>query len=135
MVWFNGYILGVQDFKGYIRANESYLVNYGDRYRNKETISSAFVESTVNEVISKRFVKKQQMRWSKPGAHLLLQVRIKVLNEDWRSTFCSGILLMKPATADGVTTKAGSLILTGCLFLPLLLNALRNGQRATGRPI
>jgi hypothetical protein len=39
-----------------------YIVNYGDRYRNGETISTAFVESTVNEVISKRFVKKQQMR-------------------------------------------------------------------------
>ena len=29
----------------------------------------AFVESTVNEVISKRLVKKQQMRWTKRGAH------------------------------------------------------------------
>ena len=96
---------GVQEFKGYIRANESYLVNYGDRYRNKETISSAFVESTVNEVISKRFVKKQQMRWTKPGAHLLLQVRIKVLNEDWRSTFCSWYPAMKPATEMGSQQK------------------------------
>ena len=87
---------GVQEFKGYIRANESYLVNYGDRYRNKETISSAFVESTVNEIISKRFVKKQQMRWTKPGAHLLLQVRIKVLNEDWHSTFCNWYPGLKP---------------------------------------
>lgn len=55
----------VREFNGYITANESYIVNYGDRYRNGETISTAFVESTVNEVISKRFVKKQQMRWTK----------------------------------------------------------------------
>jgi hypothetical protein len=52
----------VREFNGYITANESSIVNYGDRYRNGETISTAFVESTVNEVISKRFVKKQQMR-------------------------------------------------------------------------
>jgi hypothetical protein len=32
-------------------------------------------------------VKKQQMRWSKEGAHLLLQVRTKVLDGDWRETF------------------------------------------------
>jgi len=38
-------------------------------------------------VISKRFVKKQQMRWTKKGAHLLLQVRAQVLNEDLRPTF------------------------------------------------
>jgi len=89
----------------HIGPNESYLVNYGDRYRNKETISSAFVESTVNEVISKRFVKKQQMRWSKSGAHLLLQVRIKVLNEDWRSTFCGWYPGMKPAIDIGSQQK------------------------------
>jgi hypothetical protein len=44
------------------------------------------VESAVNQVISKRFVKKQQMRWAEAGAHLLLQIRIQVLNEDWRGT-------------------------------------------------
>jgi hypothetical protein len=77
----------VREFNGYIAANESYVVNYGDRYRNGEIISTAFVESTVNEVISKRFVKKQQMRWTKKGAHNLLQVRIQVLNDDFKQTF------------------------------------------------
>ncbi len=78
----------VREFNGYITANEHYIVNYDDRYRNGETISTAFVESTVNEVISKRFVKKQQMRWTKEGAHHLLQVRIQVLNDDLRHIFC-----------------------------------------------
>jgi len=36
--------------------------------------------------VSKRMVKKQQMRWTDPGAHLLLQVRTRVLNKEWRST-------------------------------------------------
>lgn len=77
----------LREFNGYITANENYIVNYGDRYRNGETISKAFVESTVNEVISKRFVKKQQMRWTKEGAHRLLQARIQVLNDELRQTF------------------------------------------------
>jgi hypothetical protein len=34
-----------------------------------ETISTAFVESTINQVVSKRFVKKQQMQWSQKGVH------------------------------------------------------------------
>jgi hypothetical protein len=38
--------------------------NYGERRRAGETISTSFVESAVNQVISKRMVKKQQMRWS-----------------------------------------------------------------------
>jgi len=77
----------VAEFHGYIRANESFIPNYGDRYRYGEVISTAFVESTVNQVISKRMVKKQQMRWTKKGAHLLLQVRVQVLNEDLRPIF------------------------------------------------
>ena len=73
----------VREFDSYIRANRQFIPNYGDRWRNKERISTGFVESTVNQVISKRMVKKQQMRWSKRGAHLLLQVRTRVLNDEW----------------------------------------------------
>lgn len=77
----------VSEFWGYINANQSFIVNYGDRYRNGETISSAFVESTVNEVISKRFEKKQSMRWTKRGVHDLLQVRVQVLDGELRPTY------------------------------------------------
>ena len=77
----------VVEFHTYITANEAFIPNYGDRYRYGEVISTAFVESTVKQVISKRMVKKQQMRWTKKGAHLLLQVRAQVLNEDLRPTF------------------------------------------------
>ena len=66
----------VKEFRSYIWANQSFIPNYGDRYRHDETISTAFVESTVNYVVSKRFVKKQQMRWTQRGTHLLLQIRV-----------------------------------------------------------
>src|SRR5712691_5071417 len=72
----------VVEFGGYIRANGVSIPNYGERHRNGETISSAFVESAVNQIVSKRMVKKQQMRWAPKSAHLLLQVRTKVLNND-----------------------------------------------------
>jgi hypothetical protein len=70
----------IKDFVGYIRANVPMIPNYGERRRNKEAISTAFVESTVNQVVSKRFAKKQQMQWSPRGAHLLLQTRTRVLD-------------------------------------------------------
>jgi hypothetical protein len=44
----------------------------------------------VNYVVSKRFVKKQQMRWTRHGAHLLLQTSVQVLNDDLRGTFADG---------------------------------------------
>src|SRR5512135_1586646 len=77
----------VSEFHHSIEVNQAFIPNYGDRYRHGEAISSAFVESTVNQVISKRMVKKQQMRWTQRGAHLLLQVRTQVLNDDLRRTF------------------------------------------------
>ena len=58
-----------------------------ERHRSSEAISSAFVESTVNQVVSKRMVKKQQMRWAPKSAHLLLQVRAKVLNDELAEVF------------------------------------------------
>ncbi|MGH3764795.1 MAG: ISKra4 family transposase [Pseudonocardiaceae bacterium] len=70
----------VREFDSYLRANAARIPNYGERRRGGEAISTAFVESTVNQVISKRMVKKQQMRWTPRGAHLLLQVRTRVLN-------------------------------------------------------
>ena len=46
-------------------------------------------ESAVNQVISKRIAKKQQMQWSRRRAHLLLQVRTQVLNEELGETIRS----------------------------------------------
>ena len=72
---------------GYIGANAGSIPNYGERHRSGEAISNAFVESAVNQVVSKRMVKKQQMRWSQRGAHLLLQIRTRVLNDDLAGDF------------------------------------------------
>ena len=75
------------DFETYVRQNSSSIVNYSERHRYGERVSTGFVESAVNQVISKRFVKRQQMQWTKKGAHLLLQARTKVLNEEWDDCF------------------------------------------------
>jgi len=77
----------LDDFETYIRNNAMLIPNYGERWRYGESIPTAFVESTINEVVSNRMVKKQQMRWSRHGAHLLLQVRTRVLNDELREIF------------------------------------------------
>ncbi|WP_292991881.1 ISKra4 family transposase [Nitrosomonas sp.] len=66
----------------YIRNNQHLIPNYGEKWRYGETISTAFVESTINEVVTKRMVKKQQMQWTHEGAHYMLQTRTAVLNND-----------------------------------------------------
>lgn len=59
-----------------------FIPNFGERDRQEDTISTAFVESTMNQVVSTRFVKRQQMQWTPRGAHLLLQARTRVRNDD-----------------------------------------------------
>ena len=71
----------------YIVNNRHFMPNDGERYHSGEAIATGFVESTVNEVVSKRFCKKQQMQWSKEGAHLLLQTRVKTLDGELGAIF------------------------------------------------
>lgn len=81
------FLTAIGEFQSYIASNTASLINDGERYQSGERISSALVEATVNAVISKRFAKKQQMQWSRTGAHLLLQTRTQTLDGSLRSTF------------------------------------------------
>lgn len=76
-----------REFTVYIKSNASSLINYGERYRAGERISSSLAESTVNAVSSKRFAKRQQMQWTARGAHLLLQTRTRALDGTLRPLF------------------------------------------------
>jgi hypothetical protein len=78
---------GLAEFETYIDNNQDFIPNFGERYRQGETISTAFVESTINQVVSRRFVKKRQMHWTLRGAHLLLQTRTKILNNELEDVF------------------------------------------------
>src|SRR5215471_13159426 len=64
-------VTALAELHTYIVQNRHVIPNYGERYHHGEAIATGFVESTVNEVVSKRFCKKQQMQWSKEGAHWL----------------------------------------------------------------
>lgn len=77
----------VKEFLEYIRLNSPFIPNYSERYHYREAVSSAIAESTVNEVVSRRMAKNQQMRWTQKGAHLLLQVRTKTLNNELKDCF------------------------------------------------
>ena len=75
------------DFEVYIRNNAGMIPNYAERRRYGERVSTGFVESAINTVVGKRFGKRQQMQWSKPGAHLMLQVRTRTLDGTLREKF------------------------------------------------
>ena len=75
-----------------------------------ERISSAMAESTVNAVVSKRFAKRQQMQWTRRGAHLLLQTRTRALDGTLRPLFerwYPGLANDNPADAGHSTALSG----------------------------
>ena len=81
------FVRAVREFMIYIASNRGSLINYGERFRAGERISSCVAEAAVNAVISKRFVKRQQMQWTPRGAHLLLQTRTRALDGTLRPLF------------------------------------------------
>jgi len=96
----------IRDFGNYIADNQAFIPDYGDRHRNGERISSAFAESAVNQLVSRRMIKHQQMHWTKRGAHLLLQVRAQVMNGDLRQTFRRWYPGMNAASEDSLSRAA-----------------------------
>ena len=70
---------------GYLTGQSDWMVNYAERHRAGLRVGTAITEGTANFLVNRRMNKSQQMRWSRRGADLLLQVRCAVYN----GTICS----------------------------------------------
>ena len=70
----------VAELLGYLERNAAALVHYAGRRRRGEPIATSFVESAVDEIISWRMAKAQQMRWNRATVQPFLDVRTAVLN-------------------------------------------------------
>ncbi len=109
-----------EEFNTYIANNTGMIPNYAERRRYGERVSTAFVESTVNVVVGKRFSKRQQMRWSRKGAHLMLQTRTRALDGTRAESSSSGIP-DSPATIPPLTgDRNGRLIPHTIWYSPIL---------------
>lgn len=91
------------EFRTYIANNAHAIPNYAERWRYGERVSTAFVESTVNLVVGKRFAKRQQMQWTPRGAHLLLQTRTRTLDGTLRGMFAKWYPGIAANDTDGST--------------------------------
>jgi hypothetical protein len=70
----------LDELRSYLYAHHEAVRGYARTFRSGERVSTANVESTVNQLISRRFCKKQQMSWTRAGAQGLLHVKTAVLN-------------------------------------------------------
>jgi hypothetical protein len=96
----------VSDLLGYLERNQDALVHYAARRRHGEPISTAFVESAVNEIVAKRMNKKQQMRWNRMTVQPFLDVRTAMLNDTLEDAFRRRYRGFRPANDEGTTAAA-----------------------------
>jgi hypothetical protein len=94
----------IEELHTYVERHPAFIPNYGERYRHGERIASSFVESAVNQVVSN--VKHQQMQWTQRGAHLLLQIRTRVLHEEWEEIFRRWYPGFRPRTEEQPVKEA-----------------------------
>jgi hypothetical protein len=64
----------------YLTANQTRLINYGREYHEGHRVSTAWVESTVDQLVDWRMEKKQHMRWTRRVAQMLLHARCALIN-------------------------------------------------------
>jgi hypothetical protein len=77
----------LQALNGYLTGQNDWLVNYAERHRAGLRVGTAITEGTANFLVNRRMNKSQQMRWSRRGADLLLQVRCAVYNGTFGSAY------------------------------------------------
>lgn len=70
----------LHEINGYLSSQSGRLVNYAARHRAGLRVGTSITEGTANFLVNRRMNKSQQMRWSRRGADLLLQVRCAVYN-------------------------------------------------------
>ena len=98
----------VADLLGYLGRNQAALVHYAARRRNGEAISTAFVESAVNEIVAWRMNKAQQMRWSRATVQPFLEVRTAVLDGTLEDAFRRRHPGFRPASDGHRATAAAA---------------------------
>jgi hypothetical protein len=91
---------------GYLDRNAGALVPYAARRRCGGPISTAFVESAVNEIVAKRMNKRQQMRWDRATVQPFLDVRTAVLNDTLEDAFRRRYPGFRPANDGAVLPVA-----------------------------
>lgn len=70
----------LDELRSCLYANENAVRGYAKAFREQKRVSTAHVESTVNQLVNWRFCKKQQMTWTRAGAQALLHVKTAIIN-------------------------------------------------------
>ena len=76
----------------YLKRNQAYLVNYGERDQENKTYTSQVAESHIESIINARHKKSGKMQWTREGAHSVLQIRGQLMSNEWNDQWQKPVL-------------------------------------------
>jgi hypothetical protein len=94
----------LREIDHYLTSQSAWLVNYAERHRAGLRVGTSITEGTANFLVNRRMTKSQQMRWSRRGADLLLQVRCAGFNGKLGSSFGQLFQAVDPASELAMAT-------------------------------
>jgi hypothetical protein len=94
----------LREIDHYLTSQSAWLVNYAERHRAGLRVGTSITEGTANFLVNRRMNKSQQMRWSRRGADLLLQVRCAGFNGKLGSSFGQLFQAVDPASELAMAT-------------------------------
>lgn len=95
-------LLQLKRLLAYLDANRKFLVNYKFHQDNDLVFTSNIAEATVESLINRRCKGQQHMRWTRIGAHYLLQLRACIASniwiQDWLKFIMNTFVISKKVT-------------------------------------
>ena len=73
----------IQGLHDYLKNNLAYLINYDQRESSGRVYTSQVAESHIDLLINARHKRKRKMQWTREGAHNVLQIRAKIVSQEW----------------------------------------------------
>jgi hypothetical protein len=73
----------IQRLHDYLKNNLAYFINYEQQKSSGRVYTSQVAESHIDSLINARHKRKKKMQWTREGAHNVLQIRAKMVSQEW----------------------------------------------------
>lgn len=82
----------IQGLHDYLKNNLTYLINYEQRESSGRVYTSQVAESHIDLLINARHKRQKKMQWTRAGDHNVLQIRAKLVSQEWSKQWQDTVL-------------------------------------------
>jgi hypothetical protein len=81
-----------QNSQPVVKNNLAYLINYEQRESSARVYTSQVAESHIDSLINARHKRQRKMQWTREVAHNVLQIRAKMVSQEWSKQWQDTVL-------------------------------------------